>query len=205
MAILFFKDPIRSVSIGTTGALFFNPEGIRQQNPVRTKQCHNLPVDCASEPIFGNQTEFFPKTSDVFKPDFMFHPILCIVKMRGHGNRVKFNGNIVVDGKLYGCLQGDGRGSGTSLPVRERPVVAVIGDSQIDFVGDDFAHSIFHHSADFIERSDRKRRAVSIRSSMPLPLFRKLRPDVKGKIIGDQLPAGIAFRFNVGGLFNKLF
>ena len=121
----------KSVRISRLGC---TREAFRQEQPVGPPPAHDLPVACAAETVLFDKAEFGLDAPDVLEPDFVVDAVLCVVKIGRLGGAVKINPGTVPNGDLHGFYIADGDGDCRSLLEGERPVVAVIGNAEVDFL-----------------------------------------------------------------------
>ena len=88
--------------------------------------------------------------------------VLHIIEIWRLRRLIKENGCPIGNGDLYGFHVADGNRLGGAFDIRQRPVIAVVGDAEVNFFRRNFCQRIFDDLADFVDWRDRHCRAVGI-------------------------------------------
>ncbi len=92
----------------------------------------------------------------------MHLPVLFITEKRRHGYLVKLNRNAGLYGDTHSLLVADGSRPRRTLNKRQRPIIAVIRDPQIDLGRLDAGDCILHHLPHFVDRRHCHGRTISV-------------------------------------------
>ena len=139
-----------------------NPEPVCQQQPVGTKQAHNLPVAHAAQVVFFYEVKFCLHAAHVLKPYLVLFSVFIISEKRRLRGFVKLYLGVVVISSQGSLHLADCSGAGYALLKRQCPVVSLVWYAEADFFSRDAGKGIFDDLAYHIDRCDRHRRAIRI-------------------------------------------
>lgn len=134
-----------------------------KQGPALGIRPHEAPVPRPVEAILPDEAQLGGEAAGVLKPDLVDSAVPGgVAEPGGLGSLVILDLRPLLQGQRHRGLIGDGPGPGLPLAEGQGPVVAVVGDPQVDLLPGDDGDGVVQHLAHIGQRRHRHRRAVGV-------------------------------------------